>query len=155
MTTTDLPPPRLGTLDTELIRFIDRHCEAEAEQTDAYRALAASPNEAVRYLAQLLADDEARHHQVLMEMRNHLMSSATGDQEPRVPNATRVHDPVLRRTVRRLRGVERRDLRSLRTLRRKLGVLREGALHGALVDAMVLDTKKHLRYLRRLDQLCR
>ncbi len=149
----DLAPPRVGSLDSELVCFIDRHCAAEADQVDAYRALMDSPNEAVRYLARLLADDEERHHRILLEMRNHLVAAGPSAGEPRVPVAAPVHDAELRTTLRRFRAVERHDLRSLRKLRRKLGVLRDGALHGALVDALVLDTKKHLRYLRRLEQL--
>jgi hypothetical protein len=151
----DVPVARLGALDAELIRYIDGHCEAEAGQVREYQALATSPNDAVRYLAELLAHDEERHHRIMIEMRNHLLAGATGDGGPRVPAARRLHDPELRRTLRRLRAAERRDLWSLRRLRRKLGVLRHDSLHGALVDALVLDTKKHLRFVRRMEQLVR
>src|SRR5699024_9783238 len=75
---TDVPLPVVGSLDARLIGFIDQHCAAEAGQIDAYRGLARSQNEAVRYLARLLAADEERHHEIMTEMRNHLLASALG-----------------------------------------------------------------------------
>ena len=51
MTTTDLPPAPLGSLDTELIAFIDHSCEGEANRSTRTRALAEFPEKAVRYLA--------------------------------------------------------------------------------------------------------
>jgi hypothetical protein len=57
------------------------------------------------------------------------------------------------KTIRRLRRVERADLRKLRTLRRHLKFLPRRSLEGVLVDPLILDTHKHLHYLRTIRHL--
>jgi hypothetical protein len=41
----------------------------------------------------------------------------------------------------------------LRALRRQLKFLRRRSLNGVLVDALILDTRKHLGYLRAIQRL--
>ena len=105
----------------------------------------------------LILEDEQRHHRVLSEMVNHLRSSGRlDDQSSRVPFLSRSADAGrLRDSVRRLRACERKDLRELRRLRRHLGVLRDSSLHGVLVSALIIDTRKHLLYLKTLARLAR
>ena len=59
----------------------------------------------------------------------------------------------LKQRVRRLRAFERHDLRQLRKLERRLGFMRRASLNGVLVRALIMDTRKHLLYLRTLDRL--
>jgi hypothetical protein len=151
------PRTDVSKLDAELMRHLEAHLADEDKLLDEYRELAASNDPPVSYIATLILEDEQRHHRVLTEMLNHIRTSAWSiEQEPHVPWLTRSADPsALRKQVKRLQGHERRDLRELRKLKRRLGSLRTTSLHGALVDALERDTRKHLHYLRVLARLAR
>jgi hypothetical protein len=141
--------------DAMLMQHLERHLAEEAEILEEYGALADSPDEAVQYIARLIIDDEQRHHRVLTEMLNRFRSSAwMVEQQPHVPWFTRSTDPRdLKQSVRRLRSVERHDLRQLRKLERRLPFFRRSSINGVLVKALIMDTRKHLLYLQALDRL--
>ena len=149
--------PPVSDFDAAIMRHLERHLADEKTILDEYRALAASDDEPVRYVAQLILEDEERHHRVLTEMLNQFRTSAWFvEQAPRVPWITYSRDRrSLKRTVRRLRAFERRDLRQLRQLSRSLGFLRRDSLNGVLVQALKADTRKHLVFLRALARLTR
>jgi hypothetical protein len=147
-------PSPVGQFDATLIAHLQRHLADEAVVLEEYRRLAGSDDEAVRYIAQLILEDEERHHRVLTEMLNQVRSSVwLVEQQPRVPWARARDVAALRKSVRRLRAFERHDLRRLRALKRRLAFLRRDSLDGVLVSALMLDTRKHLLYLRRLARL--
>jgi hypothetical protein len=148
---------QVGELDAALIVHLEEHLAGEAEILMEYRALAASEDEPVRYIAQMILEDEERHHRVLGEMLNQFRTSASlVDSHPRVPWLVRSADArSLRRVVRQLRAFERRDLRELHKLNRRLGFLRRESLNGVLVRGLISDTRKHLAYLRMLDRIAR
>ena len=152
--THDLP---MGTFDATILQHLTCHLAGEAEILDEYRQLATSPDAPVRYLAQLILEDEERHHRVLTELANQFRSSASlVEQTPHVPwltKSTDRHD--LARSVRRLRKFERRDLRQLRKLARRLRPIRHHSLDPVLVATLEMDTRKHLRYLRELQRIAR
>jgi hypothetical protein len=137
----------------EMVRHIEQHVEDEREMLVVYGTLLRqSDNPAVRYLLELLLDDEKRHHRVLIEMLDQFRTSdKVAEQPPRVPWMTRRPDPEIAAATRRLRRAERADLRRLRTLRRKFS--RSRSLNGVLVDSLMLDTRKHIRYLRAIQRL--
>ena len=145
----------VGEFDAALMELLESHLTEEGALLEHYRGLANSPDEAVRYIAQLIIDDEQRHHQLLTEMLNRFKTSAWFvDQEPHVPFFTRSADPRgLKESVRKLRAFERHDLRQLRKLERRLGFLRRESINGVLVRALIMDTRKHLAYLRALNRL--
>lgn len=155
----ETPPPglRISEFDAALIEQLEHHLADEATILAEYRDLEDSPDEAVRYLAQLIMDDEQRHHRVLTEILNRFRTSAWFvEQTPRVPSFTKSSDPgALKDSVRRLRAFERRDLRQLKKLERRLGVLRRDSINGVLVRSLVMDTRKHLLYLKMLDRMAR
>jgi hypothetical protein len=151
------PPGRLavGAFDERIMTHLERHVAEERELLGEYQELQAkSESPAVRYLVGLLLEDEHRHHRVLTEMLNQFRTSVyLAEQEPRVPYMIRKRDPAAAAAVKRLRRAERQDLRTLRSLRRKLKFMRRHSLDGVLVNSLILDTHKHLRYLRTLRRL--
>ncbi len=151
------PRAAVGEFDAALIENLERHLSDEQTILDEYRVLAESTDEPVRYIAQLILDDEQRHHRVLTEMLNQFRTHVwLADQSPHVPWLTRSHDRrTLKKSVRRLRAFERRDLRELRKLRRRFRVLHRDSLNGVLVRALIIDTHKHLLYLRALNRITR
>ncbi len=146
------PRLRLGALDEAILTQLLRHSAAEVDVLDAYRHEAEqNPNEFVRFLSELILEDEERHHRLIEAMIRHLRPSADAGEAAAVPWLVAARRPrELLDTVRRLDRFERTDLRALRRLRRALGPLRVDSLLGALVDMLIADTKKHRRILRTL-----
>jgi len=145
----------VGSFDAEMIETLERHVDDEQQALEEYESLMRrSDNPPVRYLLGLLLEDEARHHRILGEMLNQFRTHVyVAEQHPHVPWMTRKPDPQAAKQIRRLRRAERADLRQLHALRRHLKFLRRHSLDGVLVDSLILDTRKHLRYLRTIQRL--
>jgi hypothetical protein len=144
-----------GTFDAKIMQHLEHHLDEERALIDEYESLRQqSDHPPVRYLLGLLIEDEHRHHRILVEMLNQFRTSAyVVEHQPHVPWMTRKPNPGTAAAIKRLRRAERSDLRELRALRRRLKFLRRHSLDGVLVDALLLDTRKHLRYLRTIGQL--
>lgn len=153
----EMPAPSISPFDAAILEHLTEHLAGEAEILDEYYLLAASPDAPVRYLAQLILEDEERHHRVLTELANQFRAAVSlGDQAPQVPWLTKSTDRHgLARSVRRLRKFERRDLRQLRKLARRLRPIRGSSLDPVIVATLQMDTRKHLRYLRELHRIAR
>lgn len=103
----------------------------------------------VRYLMQLILDDERRHHRIFQEMARAVQAGMEGrDLHPQVPNLTgRPVPEEVRELTTRLLAVERKDEDELKALRRELKRVANTTLWALLVDLMALDTEKHERIL--------
>jgi hypothetical protein len=145
----------VGSFDAKIMHHLEHHITDERELIDEYEALrTSSDHPPVQYLLGLLLEDEHRHHRILIEMLNQFHTSVNLTEEhPHVPWMTHKRDPETAKTIRRLRRAERADLRELRALRRHLKFLRRHSLDGVLIDSLILDTHKHLRYLRTIQHL--
>jgi hypothetical protein len=145
----------VGAFDERILKHLEGHLDEESALLAEYQELQrTSDNPAVRYLVGLLLEDEQRHHRVLSEMLNQFRTSVyLAEQEPRVPYMIHRRDPAAAAATKRLRRAERHDMRALRSLRRKLKFMRRRSLDGVIVDSMIMDTRKHLRYLRTLARL--
>ncbi len=154
---TENRPSPISRFDAGILEHLTAHLAGEAEILHEYRKLATSSDPPVRYLAQLIVEDEERHHRVLTELANQFRSGASlVEQTPHVPWLTRSTDCAgLARSVRRLRRFERRDLHQLRKLRRRLRPIRGHSLDPVIVATLQMDTRKHLRYLRELGHIAR
>ena len=138
----------------ELVELLAHHGEAEGKVLAEYADLVASAeDEAVRYLGQLILDDERRHHAFLEEIANSLAweTRPVGGAPSAPPLPLHLGDDLLAAT-RRLRKVEDDDRKELQALRRKLRVFADTTLWGLLVDVMLLDTAKHATILRFLER---
>src|SRR4051812_583228 len=60
-------PHDLGEFDRALIEHLDSHVAAEQEVIDLYAALANDEHPYVAYIAELIGEDEARHHRLFSE----------------------------------------------------------------------------------------
>lgn len=148
--TTALPRPPGSVLEELLLAHVEHHLAAERDVMVEYAALAdESPDEYVRYLAGLILDDERRHHQRLLEMRNRVESDvAWREVSPALPRVTVPADREhLAEVVDRFVAVEEHDADELRQLRRHLRDVRDTSLLSLTVEIMELDTQKHLRIL--------
>ena len=118
-----------------------------------YRAAAeTSPSKALRYLVNLLIDDEIRHHRIFTELAESLKNHALlRRQDPSIPyidfDQTSNRDAVIDLTDQLLRR-ERADAQELKRLRRELREVKDTSLWSLLVDVMERDTQKHIAILR-------
>ena len=138
----------------QLVELIVRHGAEEGALLATYEGLAAeSPDETVRYLVNLILEDEHRHHRLLAELSN-AMAWGVSAEPPvdTVPHLSRVLDGALLKQTTRLRKSEQADYRALKRLRRRLRPFADTTLWVLIVDLMLLDTKKHATILRFLER---
>jgi hypothetical protein len=138
----------------ELVELIVRHGAEEGALLATYEKLAVdAPDESVRYLINLILEDEHRHHRLLAELSNAMAwgvaSHAPGTTVPRLPG--NISGALLEQT-KILRKSEEADYRSLQGIRRRLRPFANTTLWVLVVDLMLLDTKKHATILRFLER---
>lgn len=147
--------------DRELAAHLDRHLAEERVILERYEDLyARTRDEYVRYLLELVLDDERRHHRLLDEITNRVCGDAALRELPgSVPRVTHPIDPAQRaeliEATEEFLALERSDFEHLRDLRRRFKPLRDTTLLALLVELMELDTKKHVRILEFLRDRAR
>ena len=143
---------------TALSLYLGTHIDAEQEALDAYaRLVEEHRDDVVGYLVGMILEDERRHHEAFLAMRNSLESSIRWQSvEPRLPSTRVGPEDVaeLLATTDRLLELEKEDARELRRLRKQWSDL-EGArqLWTMLVRIAELDTEKHITILRYLQEV--
>jgi len=140
------PPARAE----RLIRGLEAHQAAEAQDVATCQALQQSvPNAAFSLLLDLVVDGAQRHQALLQTMVEHVQESDT--DEPPVPYA----DPSSTAALRALIRDQQEGARYLRHLGRQEPALYD-SMFATLLESMARDSEKHamvLRYLlRRLEQ---
>ena len=139
-----------------VVQILDQlaaHVQSEEEMLGEYTAAVATVDEPdVRYLIQLILEDEARHHRVFEEIVHAVRGSVRWEHiEPKVPDRSRSPLPEeLRQLTARFLAAEREDRRHLRSLRQRLEPVANTTLWPLLVQLMELDTDKHLLILESL-----
>jgi hypothetical protein len=160
MTTTSTHTERLtelsgSPLDENLLRHFSEHADGERELLEAYAKFRDSGPEHVRYLVDLILDDEARHHRMFGELVNRLKSDIDwreyGPQVPFVEKASADREPLVEAT-RRLLDFEHEDHKALERLQKELRPLRDTTLFSLLVELMQFDTKKHIAILKFIQR---
>jgi rubrerythrin len=135
--------------EVELRSLLNEHCAREQTALVAYQALAISTgDEGMRYLANMIVDDEARHHRMITEMLRRVDSDLYEmDLEPSVPAGIRPGADFFHATSELLQ-LEKEDERELRRLRHMMRNEPDGSLMPLLVDILLLDTRKHITMLQ-------
>ena len=152
MTATERPPAGLSVWEAEVYQHLQAHLEHEAELLEAYEQLGLeSGSDAVGYVVRLILEDESRHHVLITELLNTLRATVERVDEAQVPLLQGPAESPSRELAARtdeLIRFEREDARALKRLIRELEPVRDTTLWVALLEAMQLDTEKHLRLLR-------
>jgi hypothetical protein len=132
------------------------HVREEKDFLQAYRELAEKAPPFIGYILRLILEDEARHHQIFVEMANSLQADVTW--EPISPVVPRVEWGILEDkdldTVRSLlskteefiRG-EKEEITKLASLRKDLRSVSEVTLWPLLVEWIERDTAEHIKAL--------
>jgi hypothetical protein len=141
--------------DEQLLAHFEEHVGDELTLIEEYLGFRDRGPEYVRYLIDLILDDESRHHQTFKELVNHVRSGVDfrdyGPQVPYVQGSADQRQALLEATERFL-AFERADEKSLRRLQKELRPVRDTTLFSLLVELMELDTQKHiavLEFIRR------
>lgn len=144
-------PAGLSVWEARIFDRLASHLDAEVPLMSAYARLADESNSPyVKYLVDLILEDEARHHRLLTEFLHSVcLAVAPTPPGPHIPPPGRVDnaDELLALTD-RLIDFEGADLRSLRRLAREVRGVRNDTLWALIVGTMQRDTQKHLAILR-------
>jgi hypothetical protein len=138
--------------DRALYKHLTTHIATERDILVEYREVAErSKSTAFRYLANLLIEDEIRHHRIFSDLAESLETTALMKaKEPVIPFMDFDEDDpeaVIAATKRLLRH-ENEDARELKRLQRELRSMHDESLYGLLLELMQRDTQKHLAILR-------
>ncbi len=135
--------------DARVLETLRAHGERERAVVAGYQRLEESSNdEAIKYLARLIIDDEERHRQVLEEMANRLESWIAGRTVgPSTPALVPQVDRGLLDATHELIHLEHEDAKELRLLQRELRYAPATSLLPLLVELMLHDTEKHIEIL--------
>ena len=141
-----------------MLAHFNEHVGGELTLIQEYLGFRDRGPEYVRYLIDLILNDESRHHQTFQELVNHVRSGVDcrdyGPQVPYVQGSAEDRAALLEATERFL-AFEREDEKSLHRLQKELRPVRDTTLFSLLVELMELDTKKHiaiLEFIRRTAQ---
>ncbi len=115
-----------------------------------YQTLAESEQPFVRYMAELIAEDEARHHR-LFEQWLEAMESGADWTEVASGLPTIDVGPTSAKTLALLDSLidfEKDDLRETKKLRKVISTIPDTNLWDIIVRLVIADTKKHLAMLK-------
>lgn len=140
----------------KLVETLAAHGRDEGALLSEYARLSADANDDVRYVVDLILQDERRHHRLLVQMANAVAWGPLGDgRAPVTPSlGFRMTAELLART-KELRRAEQADRRRLRAIRRRFRPFADSTLWTLMIDQMLLDTKKHITMLRFLERHAR
>jgi hypothetical protein len=138
----------------KLVEIIVRHGREEGALLARYEEISTqATDESVRYLVNLILEDEHRHHQLLAELSIAMAwGLATKPPTSAVPRLPMAMNRDLWEQTKLLRKSEQADYRALRRIRMRLRPFADTTLWVLVVDLMLLDTKKHATMLRFLER---
>ena len=145
-------PHDLSEYDRRLIEHLDEHVTAEKEVIDLYDALAHDEHPYVAFIAELIGEDEARHHRLFIEWIETIKALAElRDAPDGIPHVD--YHPVDAETIHlvdKLLDFEEADLAAAKKLRHEIRSVRTSTLWGMLMELVIADTKKHIKVLKFL-----
>jgi rubrerythrin len=138
----------------DLVSHLDDHMDSEREALRAYGEMVTKTRDArIGLLIRQILDDEVRHHQQFAALRDDLLAEMQGRRRG---DGTRRADAVaLVAHTEELLALEKADIRELRRLARQLRRVEDTAWRALLVEAMELDTRKHIKLLEGVRDLLR
>ena len=157
-------PPKLvgaSVSERDLYELLRSHVDEENALLETYRDIVTDTGAPdVGFLADLILEDEIRHHRLFEELAATLRSqvemtpaSAAGaGVVPDVPFERADSSELLNKTN-ELIALERTDQRRLRALRKELKPFADTTIWSVIIETIELDTKKHLVILRHLRKL--
>lgn len=144
--------------ESKVTAMLGSHIGHEAAIVAEYRRFAEEAKDpAIRYLINLVAEDEDRHHHLFTELVAAVVAAADSRSatSPLPALGSEPEPQELRDETRRFLAAEEDDARQLRALRRALRDVSDTTIWPLLIELVELDTQKHRRILRFIDRHCR
>lgn len=139
-----------------IVELLAAHGAEEGRLLAEYEAVFASASDpAVRYLIDLVMEDERRHHRTLVGLATAMAWSTLRGGDTTVPTLGWHLDAELATAIRRLRDYEEKDRRELQSLKKKLRPFEDTTLWALMVHLILLDTEKHATILEFLERYAR
>ena len=138
--------------EQDLFDYVSDHVETEGAILGEYQRLADDPSAspAFRYLANLILDDERRHHRIFEDLAESIrqMAEMRYEDDP-IPtlHGLRPDRERIKAVTERLLAVERADAKELKQFEKRLHEVKDTTLWALLVELMQADTAKHIRIL--------
>ncbi|MGH8957531.1 MAG: hypothetical protein ACRDVK_02535 [Acidimicrobiia bacterium] len=144
----------------QLTHYLQEHMDTEREALRSYAHLAEeTKSDRVRFLIQMVIDDEVRHHRLFQDMIHWIRSEHSGreDIESRIgkdaaSGVGEEREHIIEMTE-NLLEMERDDERELKELERIVTEVADTAWWSSLVEAMRLDTRKHIMLMEAIKDL--
>ena len=145
-------PAGLSVWERDVYQLLVEHVTTEAEVLSGYDELIERSSDHVRFLLELIAEDEARHHAVYERWVKSFEGLASLSQpEDGVPNLAREPEPEqLIPELEKLLAFEGQDAKELKDLQKRFKDYRRTTIWPLLSELMALDTQKHIRILEFL-----
>lgn len=123
--------------------------DSERDALRRYSELAEqSPDPHVRFLINLILEDEKRHHRLFAEMAEHLKAEAEQRGSADLPDMRQSLDgDALRRETKALLDLEKEDLKELKELRGEFKKVADTRWWGTIINVMEADNRKHIGIL--------
>jgi rubrerythrin len=138
--------------EQEVYDHLTSHVENEQNLLVTYQQAASfSRSPAFRYLAELIVEDELRHHRMFEELAESLRADAEMRPEsPRIPRLDQWGDDRERVVglAEELIAQEKRDADELHRLAKELRDVKDTTVWQLLVRLMEMDTAKHIEILK-------
>ena len=150
---------QLSVWAQDLIDHLSSHMDSEREALRAYGDVIEQTSDArVALLVRHILEDEIRHHQQFADLRDRLRDEAEG-RAVLVRRDGAAPDPTTSRALltqtEDLLALEREDRKELKSLAKRLRQVEDTAWQSVLVEAMELDTQKHIKLLEVVRDLLR
>lgn len=142
----------------QLAHYLQHHMDTEREALRSYAHLAEeTQSDQVRFLINMILDDEVRHHRIFQDMVNWIRAehAQRDDIESRIGDTVTVGEERehLIELTDQLLELEREDAEELKELEKMVTEVADTAWWSALVDAMRFDTRKHIMLLEAVKLL--
>lgn len=145
-----------SVLEQEAFEALVAHERDEADVIAAYETFARdTESDVVRFLIELIVEDERRHHRVIEQLANTIRAQATfEDVKPRIPylDVRRHRDQQLLAATRMFLDIERKDRRHLKDLAKSVEQS-AGEVDAFIVNLMRMDTERHIAILKFIEHL--
>lgn len=145
-----------SVLEQEAFEALVAHERDEADVIAAYETFARdTESDVVRFLIELIVEDERRHHRVIEQLANTIRAQATfEDVKPRIPylDVRRHRDQQLLAATRMFLDIERKDRRHLKDLTKSVEQS-AGEVDAFIVNLMRMDTERHIAILKFIEHL--
>jgi rubrerythrin len=134
----------------DVIHAFQAHVRDESHFLTAYHEfLDRAEDESIRFLLELILDEERRHHDLFTAMTESAVRQP-GSGPLGAPRLAPSEAAALLEPTERFLEAERDDHKRLRALRRTLRPARRDTTWPLIVELMELDTTKHMRILEYL-----